>query len=489
MITFNNIPTTVRTVGAHAEIDNSKALQGLVANPHRVLILGQKKSTGTATKEAVYAIPNELVADGYFGVGSILARMCRAFKNNNPNTELHAMAMSDASCTGLASGCIRFTGSATADGNFYLMVGGVPVTVPVTSAWSATDIASATASAIQTYPQLCVIASLVTSTVLLKAQESGLVGNYYDVRANYYEGQSNPTGITPTISALEGGVGSPNIAGVWAVIDDEQYHHIVQAYTDDGTLDSLEAELEDRFGPLIAKQGFGYTAARATAASCTTLGNSRNSPHHAIMGVYDSPTGPEVWAAAMCAVCSAALNADPGRPVHTLKLKDVLPPPMASRFTRAERDVLLYDGISTYTVDSGGNVLLEQVISTYQKNALNDPDASYLYINTLMLLMEIRYQWVTRMGIRFIVPRFKLAADTFPVQPGSFVATPKTVKQETIALFTELYRAGYIDKLDDFVKNVIVELDSTNPNRVNVVLPVDLINQFQQLAGKIQYVL
>jgi len=489
MITFNNIPPTIRTVGVFAEMDNSKALQGLLPNPHRVLILGQKTTGGNAEKEKVYPIASPAVADGYFGIGSLLARMCRTFKLNNPNTELHALAMSDASCTGMASGCITFAGSATADGNFFLMLGGAGITVPIASGWSAADIASATASNIQQYPQLCMTASLVTSTVVLKALDSGLCGNDYDVRANYFAGQSNPTGITPTISALEGGVGSPNIAGVWAVIDGEQYHHIIQAYTDAGTLDSLEDELEDRYGPLIALQGFGYTAMRGTAASCTTLGNQRNSPHNAIMGVYDSPMGPEIWAAAIGAVCAGALNADPGRPVQTLKLRGVLPPPELNRFVRAERDILLYDGISTYTVDSGGRVQLEQMITTYQKNALGDPDGSYLYINILFLLMEIRYQWVSRMGSRFIVQRYKLADDTFPVQPGSFVATPKTVKQETIALFAELYQAGYIDKLDDFIKNIIVQRDQTNVNRVNALLPVDLINQFQILAGKIQFIL
>lgn len=488
-ISFNNIPTSIRTVGVHAEIDNSRALKNLVQNPHKVLILGQKESDGTATKEEVYAIGNEVIADGYFGVGSILARMCRAFKANNPNTELQAMALSDASATGLASGVITFAGSATADGNLFTMINGSQVTVPVTSGWSQTDAASALASAIQEDPHLCVIASLVTSTVVLKAIGSGLIGNYYDVRMNNYDGESNPPGLTPTITALAGGVGSPNIGGAWAIIDDEQYQHIVQAYIDDGTLDSLESELEDRFGPLIDQQGFGYTAVRGTQASCTTLGLTRNSPHNAIIGCNDSPTNPEVWAAAMAGVCSSALNSDPARPVHTLKLKGVVPPPAVNRFTRAERDILLYDGISTYTVDSGGNVALERVITTYRTNALGAPDTSYLDITTMLTLMEIRFQWVTRMSNRFIAQRFKLADDTFPVQPGSFVATPKTVRQETIALFSQLQEIGLIENLDDFIENLVVERDTTNVNRVNVLLAPDLINQFQLLAGKIQFIL
>ena len=38
MITFNNIPTTIRTPGTFVEIDNSRAIKGLVANPHKVIM-------------------------------------------------------------------------------------------------------------------------------------------------------------------------------------------------------------------------------------------------------------------------------------------------------------------------------------------------------------------------------------------------------------------------------------------------------------------
>jgi len=41
MISFNNIPNTTRTPGNYNEIDNSRALKGLVANPHKVLNLYQ----------------------------------------------------------------------------------------------------------------------------------------------------------------------------------------------------------------------------------------------------------------------------------------------------------------------------------------------------------------------------------------------------------------------------------------------------------------
>jgi phage tail sheath gpL-like len=74
-------------------------------------------------------------------------------------------------------------------------------------------------------------------------------------------------------------------------------------------------------------------------------------------------------AAVLAAVCEFSGAIDPARPFQTLALPGVLPPAQADRFTRQERDLLLRDGISTFTVDQGGNVLIERVVTTYQTNA------------------------------------------------------------------------------------------------------------------------
>jgi phage tail sheath gpL-like len=318
------------------------------------------------------------------------------------------------------------------------------------------------------------------------------LGNYIDVRANYYTGQSNPDGWSVNgvvYDSMAGGSVDPDLGDAWAVIDGEQYHYIVQPYIDSSNLGAIENELEDRFGPLEGLQGHGFTAVRGTQASCTTLGNSRNSPYNTIMGAYDSPTGPDEWAAALGAVAGWYLNNDPARPLYGLQLKGVLAPPVASRFNRAERDILLYDGIATWITDTSDNVLLERIITTYQTNALGVTDPSYLDINTMATLSEIRYQYKARMLNRFITQRFKLADDTFPVQPGSYVATPKTVKQEIIALFAELQSIGLIENLEDFKNNLIVERNATDKTRVDVLLPPDLVNQFNILATVIQFIL
>lgn len=499
-IAFNNIPTTIRTPGVYTEIDNSRALQGLTQNPHKVLILGQlNTATATKTTNTLERITSETIADGYFGVDSEIARMCRKFKQVNPNTDLYAVALGSAGGVA-ASGSLKFSVAlshaagivSTNNEMVNLMLAGREVKFALTSGWSVTDVNSAAVAAINAIADMPVSAGTnATSAIILSALLSGTNGNSMYVGFNFYAGQSYPTcfGDSVLVGAMGGGSNDPDIDSAWAVIENEQFHYIVSPYTDTTNWAALHDELETRFGPMVDKQGMGITAYNDSLAALLAFGTAKNSPFISTMGFYNSPTPREEIAAVLAGVVSYNLNADPARPLHTLELKGVIPPASVNRFTRTERDLLLYDGISTWVVNPSGNVAIERMITTYQVNSVGAADVSYLNVQTMATLSEIRYQYGVRMAARFIATRFKLADDTYPVQPGQKIATPKTVKAEIIALFTELRDAGLVENLEDFIDNLIVQRNSVDRDRVDVLLPPDLINQFRILAGVVQFLL
>lgn len=491
---FDKIPNTTRTTGAYAEVDNSRALSGTLANPHVVLIMGSKLATGTALDLELKAITNDQLSDGFFGPGSSLSRMCKMFKNNNENTELWAIAVSDDGAGVAASGYINITGSATGDGTVHFMAGGQAVNVAVTSGWSGVDVASAMIATINLSANsgLCLHASAIASTdaLTIVANDKGAFTNQYDFRTNYFvdEGQVTPSGITLSLTPFAGGANNPDIGSVWAVIDNTHYHHIVTPYTDSANMTEIEDEMDERFGPLTDLQGHAWTGLRATQASATVFGNSRNGKHVTCPAFNNIPSNLDEIAASWAAQASASLNADPARPLTTLVLKGILPPPDVDVFAQEQRNVLLFDGIATYT-EQAGKVQIDRSITMYQNNALGLPDPSYLDVQTLFTIMEIRFQWVARMVNRFIAQRFKLASDGFPHTPGDKVATPSIIKQEDIALFKDLQDAGLIEDLADFITNLKVERSTSDPNRVNHLLPPNLINQFRNSAGIIQFIL
>jgi phage tail sheath gpL-like len=78
--------------------------------------------------------------------------------------------------------------------------------------------------------------------------------------------------------------------------------------------------------------------------------------------------------------------------------------------------------------------------------------------------------------------RMKLAADGTRFAPGQPIVTPNIIKADQIAEYQTLVFNGYAQDAEAFAKNIIVEQNKTNPNRVDVLWPGTLINQLRIFA-------
>lgn len=483
MISFNQIPIDIRTPGHYIEFDNSRAVQGLPAIRHKILVIGQRLAAGTVAAGEPKLVTSKGQGEGFFGRGSMLSAMLNALKDANSYTETWAVALDDLVAGVAATGSIVFGGAVTDSGILNLYIGGKPVKVGVAAAMATTAIATAVAAAVNADTALPVTAAANASTVTLTARHKGLCGNDIDLRTNYYQGEALPKGLTVAITPMGAGAGNPDVAAVIAAIGDEQYHTIIMPYTDAANLAALEAELSRRFGPMVMKEGHAFAAVAGTHAAASTLGDSRNSPHLTIMGGQDSPTPP--WIVAAVAGAVDAYEPDPARPRQTLPLTGVLPPAEGKRYTLSERNIHLHDGISTYVVDAGGNCLIERLITTYKVNAFAVEDISYLDVETLRTIAYLRYSTRSRIALRY--PRHKLANDGTKFSPGQAIVTPLVIRAELIALFQEWELAGLVEGLEQFKRDLIVERNPTDPNRVDAVIPPDVVNQFRVFAAQVQF--
>ena len=70
---------------------------------------------------------------------------------------------------------------------------------------------------------------------------------------------------------------------------------------------------------------------------------------------------------------------------------------------------------------------------------------------------------------------------------GQAVVTPNVMKAEAIAKFREWEELGLVENIDDFKANLIAERNASDPNRLDVLLPPDLVNQLRIVANKIQF--
>jgi phage tail sheath gpL-like len=485
-ISFDAIPIDLRTPGQFVEIDSTAAFSGIAGIPSRILVIGQKLAAGTAAADQPVRVLDEEEAQSLFGTGSMLHLMFRALKANNRTTETWALPLVDDLAAIAASGAITLGGAPTAAGTLNLYLAGQRVRLAVQAGELPDNIATRLIAAINADPKLPVNASDVGGgTLAVRANNFGEAGNGIDMRVNYFTGERLPAGLTVTITAMVGGSGNPDITGALANIGDSWFTDIALPYADAGNLNALEAELARRFDPLEQMDAHAYVGAGSTHAGLTTLGNSRNSPHLTIMGADGSPSAPWDWAAALTGVIAFHAKQDPARPFQTLPLAGILPPGEADRFTREERDLLLHDGISTFKVDDGGRVLIERAITTQETDAFGIDTVAFLDVNTLKTLALLRFSVRARIAQKF--PRTKLADDGTLFGPGQAIVTPAIIRAELIALFREWEDQGLAENVDQFKTDLLIERDPGDPNRVNALIPPNIVNQLRIFAGKVQF--
>jgi len=485
MISFNSIPVSLRVPGAYVEFDSSRAGGGLPAIPNRVLVIGQKLAAGTAAALVPQRIFGTEQAEQLFGKASILARTIGAFKKADPSSECWAIALTDLLAGTAATGTITVTGPATAAGTIALMIAGQPVPVAVANAAAANTVAAAIGAAINAKTSLPVTATVETNVVTLVCRHKGTAGNDVDVRHSYYQGEALPAGIALAIVALATGAGDPDYETVWPAIADGDYRTIILAHNSPAVLASVEDELRDRMGPLRMLESFCWTAKRGDLAALAAFGPTRNSEFVSNIGTGVSPTPPWEWAGNYGAIGGYYTAIDPARPLQTLRLDAVLPPAENARFGRNDREALLAVGIATFVVDPGGNVTIERSVTSYQKDAYGQASTAFLDAETLLTLSYIRVSIRARFLSKF--PRHKLANDGTRFASGQAIVTPSVLAAELLGLMRELEEAGLVENLDQFKADLIVERDASDPNRVNALVPPDLVNQLRVTASQVQF--
>jgi len=486
-ISFDTIPGpgTLRLPGVYSEIDNSQAISGPQTIQYRRLIIGQKLAAGTATPLVLDRVTSPEQADALYGRGSMLAGMVRAALTQDSYTELQVMSVEDDAAAAAATGTIVFGGAATAAGTINLLIAGRRVRVGVASGATPATVATNVAAAINANLDLPVTASATTNTVTITARNKGEAGNGIDVRLNYYVGEETAAGITATITAMAGGTANPDLADAMAALGDSWLHTWAIPYTDAANLSIVEDELASRFAWDREIEGHAFTAFDGTQGQLGTLGDSRNSPHLNIVMATNEPMPAYEKAAETMAIGAYYLSIDPARPVQTLEYKWCLPAVEGDRLTNQERNLLLFDGISTTYVDAGGVMRTERLVTTYKTSANGASDASYLDVETLFTLMFIRHDW--RDYVKRKYPRHKLASDGTRYGEGQAVVTPKVMKAEAVVKAREWEELALVENIDAFKENLISERNASDPNRLDMLLPPDLVNQLRIVANKIQF--
>lgn len=488
-VPFKQIPSNLRVPLFYAEVDNSQANTN--ERTFRALIMGQITATGTGIANAPVLINGENDAISLGGVGSMLHLMVKAYRKRDAFGELWVVPLSDNGAGVAAAGSVVFTAAATAAGTLNFYIGGENVQIPAVPTQTVAQLATALAAAINANLYLPVTASAATATVTITAKNKGLAGNTIDLRFNYRgsaAGEALPAGLAATITQMASGATNPVLTTALATLSVQSYDAIVTPYSDSTSLTAISAYLNDISGTWSWQQqiyGHHFTAFRDTFSNIVTKTSALNDQHTSIMGYFDSPTPDFVLAADFGAAALSSLRVDPALPLQTVALASFLAPPLASRFSLSQRNTLLFNGCSTYSVLPDGTPALENVITTYQKNSFGQADNSYLSVETMFTLVAVLLRLRGVVTSRYA--RVKLANDGTKYAPGSAIVTPNVIRGDLIAEYISMERDGLVENTDGFARALIVERDASNPNRVNVLWPGDLINQLRIFALLAQF--
>lgn len=492
-ITFDTISGDTPLGGIFLEIDPSQAISGPAIMEHKVLLIGQKLASGAETVLTPKRLLNADDAIAKYGQGSVLHCMAKSMQkvfDSLGMLDVYAIAVEDVGVAAQAT--IMVAGTAIESRVLNIYIGGEQHQITVTSGEAGDVIAGHIQAILEQNTDLPVIATVTDATVTLTARNKGEIGNGLEVAWQYYDGDRLPNGITVTISGgengigqLEGGSGAPIIADALATVSEEQFYTIICPYNDDMNWSQIDADMTARWGGMNMKTGHIFSAMQGTHAELSTFGTKRNSAHGSCLGLKKSPTWVPQLATSFGLTCEWYGNIDPALPLKSVEVHGVMAPRNKDRFNYSERTLLVKDGISTVTIDTQGKVLLERVVTYYQKNVLGLDDRSLMSLETKWTVDYYRY--VVRARIAAKWPRHKLVNNGTNIAPGQKFVTPNAINDEITAIERDLEEMGIVEDVDTSKKNRLVVRSKVDPDRVNAVLPPNIVNQFRTFAAAVQY--
>lgn len=484
MINFNEIPYDWRVPGTYVEGRPVYDQMGLVSFPAVAYLFVQKLASGTAVTARAYEITRPEQGTALFGPGSVGQQMVRAWKKANKTNRVFAIALPD---DGAGVKEVRtYTFSGAGAGTVPIYVQGRRVRYKATSTMTPTQHAAMAVLAINADPDMPVVATSAVAVMTLTAKHAGEVGKHIDVRFRKTAEDILPGTLAIAAAVTTPGSGNPDAQDILDAVANTWITDVVMPWDDAANLELVSEDFAERYKAMGKKDGHIYVGHRGTYGELGTKGALTNSPHLSAIGAKAGLQAPWEWAAALGGLCTFHLTNDPARQLRSLVLPGIDAPEDADCFIETERDLLLRQGISTWTRLVDGNVVIERVITTYKVSNLAVADTAWLDIMVPKTLTRIRYDWAAYVTLMY--PRSKLAPDdSVAANNNDIVVTPKRMAG-TWASRCKLYeRQAWIVEIGRTLELSRFELDESDKNRLNAQQRINIIGNLMVLAAALEF--
>jgi len=473
----------------------------------RPLYFAQKLASVTESEVGeFYPIYSANDARRLFGAGSIASNMAIQHFCTCPELPLYVAPIDDPTTGVAAVHTLKIEGPATDNGVLSVAIFDQVFAVGVIVGSTAAQVAQALASVLQQWADLPFTVTVPTNgngggdTIQLTAKNNGTSGNWFEPVFNPNFGDSFPPGIGVEIATPTAGVGVINIDAALPVLNC-QFDCVGTGFEDEIANNTLILILRQNWACAVQgdfRGGHLFHSRTDTSGLIYAYGMDRNNPEECVLPVrpdYKYP-GYLLAAAATSRVCCTGCS-DPSRPVQNDNgvlgcLFDSL---KCSTIWSPEEKKMFFDaGIVNWDVANSRGVRqtqlwIEEPLTTYKYDPMTGaPDGAWQRVEsryTVTKFVRDLGQWY-----RANYSSTSLVSDGTQIPQGKRAVNPRILQASILAWLrgTEL---GWTAEVSNVPLEQMIRVERTNqpgncdPNRVNVLIDLDTVNQLARIATSI----
>ncbi|WP_439240872.1 phage tail sheath subtilisin-like domain-containing protein [Lonepinella sp. BR2474] len=467
-VEFEHIPTSTRHPGVYTEYNTKGAVSTLPTNEQEVLILAPMTKTTENGFTAPVRVYSDVEAAEAFGYGSWAHLMARVAIKNNALIRLSIVGLADHPAGVAATGSVSLAGTAGGQGVVTVSVANQDFKISVTTGETAAQCATRLATLINATPDAVVTAAVNEGTLSFTAKCKGEIGNEISIGT-----QNTVTGLSLSATAFNGGQENAELTPALTSVAGEQYHVIISPFADVKNAKALGEHLAAVSSPTEKKPGIGVLGWSGSMASGTTFTQQLNDARLTCGWYKGSTDSVALIAAGFGAVIAG--EEDPARPLNTLQVKGLAEVDATQIPLFTEANQALFHGLTPLKIVNH-KVQILRAISTYTKSATNTDDPSLLDLTTIRTLDYVRKAVEQRIELRF--PRAKLSA-----------RTPAKVKSEVLDVLLRMEDLEILENVAANKGKLVAERNGQDVNRLDVVIPADVVNGLHVVANRIDLIL
>ena len=488
----------METVFGAGEISNASAIL-------KLLIIGLKGSSGTITLDGT---PQQALSENDVNAlvqpGSEAARMAyQALREPNVQLYIACPTPNGSAVAATATITVTSTGSHATTGQWTYRVAGETISGATSTTVTQNALATAIAAAINAKTKLPVTALASTNTVTLTAKNAGVRGNqcllFQDTTllpSTITSAVAGGTAVTGGGVPFVNGAGSEDVTALLSAISAVEYGRIAFAPNDTTNLPILESWLYTQAAWNVGILQNAVVALNTTLGAATTLATvTLNAERIQLLAQRNGESPPCEVAARWAAHRSTFEQIDPAASSQYdgFALTGIAAQTQdADRWTSAEQDVLLNNGVTPVTTnDNGDSVLIRSITTKCLTSSVADfrtlgterPSASDFIRHGLDLL-----------GAAFLAANPRVQADPGtgerPPPPG--VAYPQlwtnimTKYAYDLAAGAANVVSSGLPVITDVANNLPFSQYDSVAGRIMFVFPAEVANGNHQLGGQVR---